>query len=333
MQMNVLVQPQAGDNEVLSKVIVVEHEPATLGALKTVFEQCKLVGYRATRDSLQSILSANIDLGGIFLPATDAGGGSCVDLVGAIHKQRPELPIFLRLDAGHTVDGQSPDVIKAVAGAYAHGDLAALRELIDTYLLSRDYPGEFIAAMAEMTREAMRAAFRDMQVELEQPYIVKDKIIYGELFSLIPLESSWCRGYMMLQTEEEKILGVIKARKTQITHPEPNFRHVNAVLGELSNMVWGAFKNKYGAKKVEDGSGQIRVEIPIIVNHARKYISFGSDDPQLCFKYSLVDPLGVLDPVSVYQKFIFSLDWAPEKYAESNASVNELVSTGELELF
>lgn len=333
MQLNVLVQPKTGDNETQSKVIVVEHETAALGSLKSVFEQCKLVGYRATRDNVLSILGANIDLGGIFLPESDGAGVSCVDLISAIHKQRPELPIFLRLDPGHMLDGQPAEVVKAVAGAYAHDDFAALRELIDIYLLSRDYPGEFIAAMAEMTRDAMQAAFKDMQVELEQPYIVKDKIIYGELFSLIPLESSWCRGYMMLQTEEEKILGVIKAKKTQISHPEPTFRHVNAVLGELSNMVWGAFKTKYGAKKVQEGDGQIRVEIPIIVNHARKYISFGSDDPQLCFKYTLIDPHGVLGPISVYQKFIFSLDWAPEKYAESNASVNELVSSGELELF
>jgi len=311
MQLNVLVQPKAGENETLSKVVVIEHAAATLGALKSVFEQCKLVGYRATRESVAAILGANIDLGGIFLPETDAQGTSCVDLVAEIHRQRPELPIFLRLDANHALDDLSSEIVRAVAGAYAHDDFTALRELIDTYLLSRDYPGEFISAMAEMTREAMQASFRDMQVELEQPYIVKDKIIYGELFSLIPLESSWCRGYMMLQTEEEKILGVIKAKKTQINHPEPTFRHVNAVLGELSNMVWGSFKTKYGAKKVQDGDGQIRVEIPIIVNHARKYISFGSDDPQLCFKYTLIDPHGKLGPISVYQKFIFSLDWAP----------------------
>jgi hypothetical protein len=84
---------------------------------------------------------------------------------------------------------------------------------------------------------------------------------------------------------------------------------------------------------VKEQMGQVRVEIPIIVNHARKYISFGSDDPQLCFKFTLLDPSAKLNPITIYQKFIFSLDWAPEKYAESNQSVNDLVSGGELEFF
>ena len=137
----------------------------------------------------------------------------------------------------------------------------------------------------------------------------------------------------MLQMEEGKIMEAIAAKRALINPPEPNFRHVNAILGELSNMIWGGLKNRYGTKTTQDSAGQVRVEIPIIVNHARKYISFGSDDPQLCFKFTLLDQSGNLSPITIYQKFIFSLDWTPEKFAESNQSVNELVKVGELDLF
>jgi hypothetical protein len=56
------------------------------------------------------------------------------------------------------------------------------------------------------------------------------------VFSLIPLESSWCRGYMMLQTEEEPILGMLNSDPL---FPESNFRDVNALLGEITNLIWG----------------------------------------------------------------------------------------------
>ena len=95
-------------------------------------------------------------------------------------------------------------------------------------------------------------------------------------------------------------------------------------------MIWGRFKTEYGGS---DTTSKHRVEVPIIINHARKYISFGSEDPQLCFKYSLFVSGTRVIPIEVYQKFVFSLDWAPEKYSEGQKKVDALVSNGELELF
>ena len=330
---DVMAQPTPSEHEVLSKVIVVEHDAQSLAAMKACFEECKLGGYRASPESAPAVLGANIDLGAIFLSEVDGNGHDCFALVHALHMARPDLPVFMRMAPGHGVEDLPEAVSKALAGVYATGDYGRAKELIETYLFSRHYPNEFVSEIKGMTLAALRASFKGMQVEVEQPYIVKDKLIYGELFSLIPLESNWCRGYMMLQSEEEKILDIIRAKKTTVNTPEPTFRHVNAVLGELSNMVWGSFKNRYGLKSLQDGLGQVRVEIPIIVNHMRKYISFGSDDAQLCFKFTVTDPDGKLDSSVLYQKFIFSLDWAPEKYDESNQNVNELVSSGELELF
>lgn len=332
-QLNVMAHPATDEHEILSKVVIVEHDAQTLADLKSFFEECKLVGYRANAESVLTILGANIDLGGIFLSETDHEGGNCFELVSALHKARPDLPVFMRLAPGHVAEDLPEEIPKALAGVYASGDYVSAKELIETYLFSRHYPNEFVSEIKSMTIAAIQASFKGMRVEVDQPYIIKDKLIYGELFSLIPLESNWCRGYMMLQTEEEKIMEMIRAKKSSVNAPEPTFRHVNGVLGELSNMVWGSFKTRYGIKNLQDGPGQVRVEIPIIVNHARKYISFGSDDPQLCFKFTVTDPDGKLGPTVLYQKFIFSLDWAPEKYAESNQNVNELVSSGELELF
>ena len=329
-QLNVVNTQDATD--LLSKVILIEYREDTLTLLKDFFEENKLVGYRATKSTILNVLGSNIDMAAIFLPEQDEGGVSNLSLAMDIHRARPELPIFVRLSATTKQRDLSDAQRKAIAGFYTCDDCSRLKELIDTYVFNRHYPSEFVTEMKQLTLGAFQAAFHDMTIEADPPYIVKDKIIYGELFSLLPLESDWCRGYMMLQSEETSLMEVIDAQKTSLSPVEPNFRHVNAILGELSNMIWGAFKTRYGVS-ANDAPGRVRVEVPIIVNHARKFISFGSDDPQLCFKFTLSDPAGKLDPIVMYQKFIFSLDWSPEKYAESINDTNEMVNSGELELF
>lgn len=329
---DVLIPAQPDHFGVRSKVIVVEHNKDILAALKGFIEGGNLLGFQANTGNVLSVLNRNVDLGAIFLPYKDEHGRSHSDLVQAIHKLRGELPIFLRVDAPNLVNNLPDELRHVVAGAYVHSDLERLKELVDTFLFNRHYPNEFVTNVKELTLSAFRAAFNNMHIEAEPPYIVKDKIIYGELFSLLPLETSWCRGYMMIQSEEESIREAIAAHKTQFNAIEPGFRHANALLGELANMIWGGFKTRYGTITA-DPPGRVRVEVPILINHARKFISFGTDDPQLCFKYTLTDPDQKLKPIMMYQKYIFSLDWSPENYAESNQSVNELVSSGELEEF
>ena len=40
-----------------------------------------------------------------------------------------------------------------------------------------------------------------------------------------------------------------------------------------------------------------------------------------------------MTPIVIYQRFIFNLSWRPEDFMENQASVENLMSTGELELF
>lgn len=335
--MSSLIQSVTGMNdssaaapEVVSKVLVYEHEKSAANQLKEFFDKNHLIGYSVTKDKIIRILKSSIDLGAVFIAEKDARGNSNIELALEIHKARPELPMFLRRELTNVIDDFPEALQKVFAGAYMKHDMARLKELVDMFLFTRHYPAEFARAIKEMSLAVFKSVFKDSVVVVDLPYVVKDKIIYGELFSLMPLESPWCRGYMMLQTEESNILDVIKSKKTSLNPVEANFRHVNAVLGEVSNMIWGRFKAEYGSN---DNASKHRVEVPIIINHARKYISFGSDDPQLCFKYSLFITGTKVIPIEVYQKFVFSLDWAPEKYAEGQKKMDALVSNGELELF
>jgi len=76
------------------------------------------------------------------------------------------------------------------------------------------------------------------------------------------------------------------------------------------------------------------VQVPIVINHLHRYISFGSQNPQLCFKYTLSDRSDPnAKPLAIYQRFVFNLSWSPEEFAENQVSVEDLVESGELEMF
>jgi len=332
IELNSYTHDKDQQSEINTKILVIEFEEDILSSMRGFLELNKIVGYKVTKTQVINVLKCNIDLGAIFIPESDSSGNSNFDLAIEINKARPELPMFVRFNENKTLDDLPEEEQKLFSGSYIGTEYDHLKELLDTFLFTRHYPNEFVKGIKDLSLESFKATFKGMDVISESPYIVKDKIIYGELFSLMPLESYWCRGYMMLQTDEINLLDVIKANKTSLPATDANFRHVNAVLGELSNMIWGSFKQNYGMEASVEVS-RIRVEIPIIIDHSRSFISFGTDDPQLCFKYTLIDPDFEISPITIYQKFIFSLDWSPEKFKEHDKNVEELVENGSLEMF
>jgi hypothetical protein len=185
-----------------------------------------------------------------------------------------------------------------------------------------------VRGIEEITEARLATIFRGMTIECETPCIVRDQIIFGEVFSLIALESAWCRGYMMMQTDEQPMLDFVAAM-----HPDdkaPDFRDLNGVLGELTNLVWGAFKDRFlGSSNVPASSS---VQVPLLVNHKHKYISFGSENPQLCFKYRVTDDKSGRT-VTLHQRFVFSLQWSPESFDDHAQAVGEMVDAGELDWF
>ena len=235
-----------------------------------------------------SILKSNVDLGGIMLYEKFGGSeGSALALAREIHVSRPELPIFFRREVIASVAGMSEKDAAMFRCAYTLADLQQLRATLDASIFSRIYPNDLVRGITEITRSALETLFRNCDVDVETPYLVKDRIIYGEVFTMIAIESHWCRGYMMLQAAEEAVLGLISGDAGE-ERDDITFRELNNVLGEATNLIWGGFKNRYvGGHK--DGSIPLQTQVPIVINHQRRYISFGSEDPQLCLKYTLRD--------------------------------------------
>jgi hypothetical protein len=321
------------DKSLVSKVLVLDNSSESRKHIRAFCEANNLKALKVLEGNLLSVLRSNVDLGGIMI-AEDLGDkrGEGLQIGIQIHRIRPELPIFLRRESKTTADDLSALEREAFAGVYTNDTIDSLKELIETSIFSLVYPPKLVRGISEMTHVSLESQFKGLSVHIDTPYIVRDRLIFGEIFTLIPIESDWCRGYMTLQAEEGPLLTLVKSNKTHITSVEgDDFRNLNGILGETTNLIWGAFKNRYSAfKPVQTHLAQV----PIVINHMHRYISFGSINPQLCFKCVLTDRDNpAVPPFVIYQRFVFNLNWSPEDFHENDQSLDTLVASGELELF
>jgi len=317
--------------DVVAKVLIIDDGNAdTLELIKQFCAENHLIGLKTHSNNVMSVLKSNVDLGGILMSESYSGsphGG--IDLAIKLHKIRPELPIFLRRAKSSSLEDLPKRAQDCFCAAYHVDDMDALKHSLRDFIFSYYFPNAMVRGIQRITEDAMLTYFRHFSLSCETPYIVKDSIVCGEVFTLVPLESRWCRGYMMLQCENRtlKLDG-----SSHDPYVKPKAHRISDVLGEITNMVWGSFKSRYVVDEYRVLMSQ--TQVPMLVMLEEKNISFGSSTPQLCFKYTLTD----LDdqsspPVEIFQRLVFNLSWSPEDFKEVQVSTEELVDSGELEFF
>lgn len=313
----------------LSKFLILDNCAEHSEKIKQFCDQNSLIGLKAHSNNVMSVLNSNVDLGAILIAENYLETlVETAKLAGQIRAARPELPIVLcRISVS---EFELPATFsKLFCASYTIDDMSPLSAFIDEYIFNIYYPNILVRGISDISLAALANQFSDLNVSAEPPYIVRDRFIFGEVFSLIQLESSWCRGYMMLQVEEDALLDKLVTANPGSTDCHASFRTVNNILGEVTNLIWGGFKNRFIAD--DDPGSPSSVQVPIVINHQHKYISFGSENPQLCFKYTLSDGRGKMIPI--YQWFVFNLNWSPEDFKDIQLSIDDLVDSGELELF
>ena len=317
---------------VMSKILVLDDQLANLAAIKQLCIDSNLLGIKPSTDSLGGVialLGSALDVGGVLLYENYSGRGRGLTMLQVIHNLRPELPIFLRRD----IDARplSSTDAQLICTAFDLANLQSFQLALANSIFSRNYPTPLVRGIIEMSLNALQALFKNCSVSADAAYLVSDHNIYGEIFSMMAIDSDWCRGYMMLQTDAEQMLNLLRA-SADADDRSPIYHDLNSLLGEACNLIWGSFKNRYVGShdQVKDLK---KIQVPIIINHQRRCISFGSEAPQLCIKYSLTphsDPQAT--PTLLFQRFVFNMTWAPELLDE-NAAFTALVEAGEFELF
>lgn len=322
--------------DIFSKVLVIEEDDAIITQIRAFCDENHLIGMRGISRDVLEIVKGSIDLGAIFMSAGESSGSFSVGSVARnIRKQRPEIPIFLRLQDGQSADslGLSQDEYKTLfAGDYRLSNLPQLKELVESYVFSMHYPTAMVRGIQEISESSLVSAFSNSDLVMGHPSIVRDKTIFGEILSLIELESSWCRGYMMLQVDKAGIIDSIRSGRTGLRPEDAEIRGIDSMLSEITNLIWGGIKARFFSTS-ESTNALYRVQVPIVINHLDKYVTFGSDQPQLCIKYMLEDKDNKNSIITIYQRFVFNMAWSPELFKESDMAISQLVNKGEVEMF
>ncbi|WP_028209900.1 chemotaxis protein CheX [Paraburkholderia mimosarum] len=325
-------------NKPVSKLLLLESDTARAEAIAHIgaAHECACVPVR--REALTAALKTHYDLGGVLL-GEDFGGSreAAAAVAVALEAERPELPIVLRRASTGRVDELPEPLRRVPCGSWFESEPEALSSALEAHVFSHDYPDPLVDGITDMTLGRLRGLFPDLELNWDTPGIVRDRIIFGEVLTLIPIETAWCRGWLLMQTEEMPLIELLPPRAGR--DESSDFRDVNGVLAELTNLVWGAFRNRYlGNARAADeaGWGRAQVQVPLLINHRRRYLSFGSDNPQLCIKYRLTCPATGREVV-IDQRFVFSLGWSREGFdetaAQAAAAAVEEQASGELELF
>jgi CheY-like chemotaxis protein len=313
-----------------AKVLLLDNDPQQQLALSKFCASIGLMPLARTAQQAIEALDEHKDLAGVLL-AEDmpCDGADGLHLAQALHASRPELPVFLRRTTGRELTVTEK---QSLTHQWITGDHESLRASIERHIFSLLYPVALVDGIVDLSLTALRSMFPNALIDAESPYVVHDRIIHGEVSTLIALESTWCRGYMMLQTEENALRqGMVQGFSFEGVGGDFNFRELNNLLGETTNLIWGAFKNRYIPPAAFANQ---QTQVPIVINHAHKYISFGTPDPQLCIRYHLKDVARAdVAPLTIVQRFIFNLHWSPEQFAEFSAQSTDAIGTGELDLF
>jgi len=319
--------------ELISNVLVLDGNEEAYGVLKVFCQENRLVGFRASTESVDEVLKSNIYFGAIFI--SEEAISSNIDSLALsylIHLSRPDLPIFLRRYDSSDLEGVSEKYRQIFTGVYCLSNLESLKKLVHEQLFDSFYPTDLVSGIQAVSEECVKHGFTDVEVQSDTPFLVRDKLM-EDFNSLIAIESKWCRGYMMLQVSKEHVVDYISANKAGVLVNEINDQDSNTVISNLTNEMWGAIRREFMGYGNELEANANRTQVPIFINPDKRYISFGTSKPQLCYRYHIIDSNGVLEPLVITHKLIFNLDWSPENFELSEQAVDEFIETGDLEMF
>ncbi|MGK5092250.1 chemotaxis protein CheX [Deltaproteobacteria bacterium TL4] len=315
-----------------SKLLTYECNETHREGLIAFCHQYNLKGVMVTHiNKLIKTLKQNINIGGILL--CDPKGAKR-KIISEITHTYPEIPLFIRCDDPEWQEAYLQQEPGASVRFYKTNDFESLGQMLQQYIFDRIYPEGLVEHLREIVVDAIQSRFHDVHVCTLNTFLASDKRIFGERIELMPVRSSWCEGVMMLQSNSSDVDNLVLAGKTSFPRNDGKIaKYTEDLLRELMNQIWGGFKAKYVPFNFTGRPSAI--EVPMTINHAEKYISFGTTNPLLSFKFVVEDnnqEHPSFEPFPLYLKFSFHLYWNVEDFTE-NQEVENMVEAGELEFF
>lgn len=319
-----------------TKIFLHDTSPDVADKIRLFCEKDNLIRVKSVQidvvDFLMNPSFNQCDLGAIFLSEQeDLCGISGFHIADKIHQNGSTIPIFMRLEGERRLADLSDEQKKLVTVVYSLDRLDELEKVIDRYLFSVHYPVSVVNKIQKACYDVLDGVFENIKVTKMPPCLIKDFIVADSFTSLIPLEMSCAKGYVMAQMQEADMVKLLTFTKQSDYSAREDFEHINEMASELVNLFWGRIRFRLHDETV-DTNKVSRVQLPIIVNNKKNYISFGNSNPQLCFRYILCHANVISEPIVIHFKVIFNLYWDPSKQVGDDM-IDRCVESGELELF
>jgi len=266
------------------------HDPSldAVKAVKSITDDNNLIGIKSLdMDIVEFLMNSELtsgDLSAIFLTeGVDSRGLSGFHIAEKINKCRSSLPVFMRLESGRSIQDLNEAQRDLVTATYTLDDLDHLEDICRRYLFAAHYPMQMVDLIRTLGRETLFQSFRNVKVVECSPFLVKDHMVSTYFASLIPLEVSPGKGYLMAQLKESDISRLICSSRTHLNKEFDDFDHVHQLVSEIVNMLWGKIRH---AMYVEEDENLDRnpAQVPIIINYLRHYVGFGNVNPPRCFR-------------------------------------------------
>ncbi|MCW8929582.1 MAG: chemotaxis protein CheX [Gammaproteobacteria bacterium] len=319
-----------GNKKIASKLLIIESESNKQEKLRDFCLSNNLKGVLVPeQDKIKEALENNLNIGAIVIPDIEAyTRDSLHDILRDYHS----IPLFIGSDPTKSQEWNFLET--AIVEYYDTNDLNSLNELLSLHVFNSLYPDGMIEVLKDIGLGAINSLFKNVNTIMREPYLSSDKRIFGERIEMMPIRSNWCDGIMMLQSEGSGVEKLIMSNHTSYkADKELLSSYTEDLLRELTNHIWGGFKEKF----MPDGfSGRTNsIEVPMTINHQEKYISFGIRKPLLCLKFIVSDVDANnpdFKPISLYLKFSFHLYWNTDEYVKNEKSEDD-IEAGGLDLF
>ena len=296
------------------------------------FRRQKISGLIVRNDaSFWEILSSNLRIGAIFL------GGPLPELkifLPKLHLQKREIPIFVHADQSELIDEFNDEYPNALVIRYDSIVEEQLTSLIQQHIFTRYYPDTLLQNVASDFCDIMTEQFSEVFPSCDRVLASADRRMYGQRLEYMPIKSNWCAGAMLLETNTSDIANLVQLGRSHFNQPiaQPSLC-AEDVLREISNLLAGAFKNKYVPN--DFSPNKTYPEIPMTINHQEGYVSFGTTSPMLCFDFTIHDRRNGAHDFSPFQialRLSFHSHWDPGEVPEE-PFVQQAIDDGVLEFF
>ncbi len=315
-----------------AKLLAFEKQEDTRAQLVDFFRRRRITGLVVRKElAFWEMLNSNLRVAAIFL------GGPFPELkifLHKIHKQRREVPIFIRSSESESISEFMLEEPAAVVVQYETISDTQLTWFIGQYIFGRYYPGKLLQNVVRDFCDIAAEQFSEIVPSLNRVLASSDRRMYGERLEYMPIRSSWCAGAFLLETNTSDIVNLVRLGRTHFgTMVEKPALCAEDVIREIANRLAGAFKSKYVPHDFNPNVAY--PEVPMTINRDEGYVSFGTTTPMLCFDFGIRDGrdgANEFEPFQICLRFSFHSHWDPEQVPEEPIVI-QAVEAGVLELF